>query len=387
MKKILINASNISTGGGLQVANGIIQYLLREENSSLDCSFLVSQPLLNLIRSSGIDLTNKKIFMLPRVSFFSVFNPYKKAKFKAILGRQNPDLVYTIFGPFYYSVGDVKHIVGIAEPWILYSSENAWASLGLLKKVRLKFEIFLKTLILRKYVFLWTETEVAKTALVNKFSKIPINISVIPNKPFLLEYYKEQAIINEIIKKNLSVSNGLEIIYPAYPHVHKNFYFLIDVLSHFKQTYADVPFRIKLTLPKGNKATASILDYAASKNLSTNIINLGTLSTDMLVREYIASNLLFFPSLLEVSSATITEAMFTKTLVLAPDLFFNKEPVRGAAVFYSPNATCQQIADIIFSIFSDYSKYLHSIELSHSLANNFARLDTYKMHLDMLTDA
>ena len=125
--KVLINMSNIHSGGGLQVAISFVSELL-----SIDCDeekykILISTEILSCFKIKDLEGSAWN---------FEVYNTYG---IKTLWSRLNKlqkqyDVVFTLFGPKYTFFKSNKDIVGFAQPWILSFDNPISRRMSLIKK-------------------------------------------------------------------------------------------------------------------------------------------------------------------------------------------------------------------------------------------------------------
>jgi len=114
MKRILINCSNLHGGGSAAVATSFISFLATSENAG-NFSLLLSSYVFSNLKSMRVDFS--------RFNKVEIFDAHG---ISAIFGRLSSilnlyDTVFTVFGPAYiFRMHGVKHIIGFAQPWIVY---------------------------------------------------------------------------------------------------------------------------------------------------------------------------------------------------------------------------------------------------------------------------
>ena len=134
---VLINGSNLHVGGGVAVATSYIKSLSLKKTLEFDISLLVSTKIMKNLKDLDTD--------------FSVFKSVKSIDYVGIkalwsgLAKElsDYDLVFTVFGPAYTMRKPAKHIVGFAQPSIIYPDSRAFLKIPVhLRKVqRLKFKM------------------------------------------------------------------------------------------------------------------------------------------------------------------------------------------------------------------------------------------------------
>ncbi|OAT57955.1 hypothetical protein [Obesumbacterium proteus] len=107
--KLLINASNLYVGGGVQVAISVI-----EEMTSLSIDFIaaVSPPVYTQLSS---DAKSQSYLIIGSPS--GIFNFSSRQKLNKLVASNKITHVFTVFGPSYWTPKNIKHLVGFALPW------------------------------------------------------------------------------------------------------------------------------------------------------------------------------------------------------------------------------------------------------------------------------
>jgi len=113
-----------------------------------------------------------------------------------------------------------------------------------------------------------------------------------------------------------------------------------------------------LTLPFESKTWRRISKAAKGMGLENYIKNLGVLNVVNCKEVYLRSDLVFLPTLLEVSSATYLEAMVLGVPILTTDTDFSREACLDYAVYFRPHSHY----DAAFEI-SNIFKSLHAVKL------------------------
>ena len=148
--RTLINCSNLHGGGSAAVATSFISYLCTCDESQ-HYSLLLSNYVFSNLKAMDVDFSK-----FHEVEIYDTFG------ISAIFGRlrfifSNYDVVFTVFGPAYILfMPRVKHIVGFAQPWIVYPNNLLSNSFGATKKIGYKIKIlcFLLGMIICLYL-LW----------------------------------------------------------------------------------------------------------------------------------------------------------------------------------------------------------------------------------------
>ena len=116
--KVLFDCSNISVGGGIQVADSMIRYAINSKK--IEFCFIVS----NSVGISIKDVLEKNhlVYILNTNQFTILPWHETNKKIKQILNDFRPNLIFTLFGPSYWR-SNYTHLVGFARPhYVLHNS-------------------------------------------------------------------------------------------------------------------------------------------------------------------------------------------------------------------------------------------------------------------------
>ncbi|NBM57123.1 glycosyltransferase [Proteus sp. G2667] len=330
---VLINASNLHVGGGIQVAASFINelYDLYKNHEKIDFHIIVSNKVYENL--------NKEI-NISKFSFFCVFDIFgKNPPPQYIIDIFNDiDIIFTIFGPLYLKCNAKIKITGFAQPWIAYPKNSAYSKLPIREVVQNKIKFFIQKYYFKKDNHLVVEAEHVKKALVKRKIKNDKEISVISNtySHIFDQPYNWKPI--DFQKKKYT----LGFIGKSYPH--KNIKILLDVDNILKNKYhLFCDFLFTLSDIEMNKLNFSKKD---------NFISIGTINIDQCPNFYKNIDALIFPSLLECFSASPVEAMRMSCLVLASDLPFIKDICKDSAFYFNP-LNPNDIAKVIYTSYLD----------------------------------
>ncbi|WP_180066573.1 glycosyltransferase [Acinetobacter sp. YH12129] len=353
MANILINASNLHNGGGVQVASSFINELLEIPND------LIKN--FDIIVSSEVD---KNINENARVFFkkYTVHNIYglkKYKKNKKIFDCY--DLVFTIFGPCYHPVKGIK-VVGFAQPWIIYPDNECYSMLSNLEKLKFKIKFFMQKYFFKKSDFCIVELEHVKQRLIElnifKNSHIDVVYNTVSNVYFSPEKWEKIKIVP---------SNKIKIGLISRDYFHKNTNILPKVKEILKNKYKqDVDFYV--TFNEGEWANKS-------SYFRKNVINIGPLKVNECPSFYDKMDAIIFPSLLECFSATPLEAMIMKKPLFASNRGFIKDVCLDFAYYFEPTDP-----ESCAAVINDFLRKTNSIELD-------IRLTTAQKHAENFSSA
>lgn len=348
MKNILINASNLHVGGGVQVAASFISelYKLQRFDFSIVCSTSVFQSLPDsLITNKFLHFNVLDVFGFQRLSADEqkIFDGY--------------NVCFTVFGPFYPRIKAQHHICGFAQPWIAYPNNEAYAQFSVVTQWKTKIKFWLQKQYFKKYDQLVVEQDHVKHALsaigfdhnnINVVSNCVSSIYLNPNEWLPIE--------------NGFPENGkptLGFLGRAYPH--KNLNILIQVNEALVNIHnLNVNFVFSLT---DSEMSGLMFDKIE------NFYSVGSLSAQQCPNFYSKIDALIFPSLLECYSASPIEAMKMGTPVIASNRDFIKDVCGEAGIYFNPLDPID-IAEKIASVFSDNRLKKKQIRIGSCLAQN-----------------
>lgn len=321
MKKnnVLINAGNLHSGGGLQVAISFISEI--SALSSYDTKnyhVLVSSEVNEALVLQSVDV---KVF-----GSYTIFNTYGIFALFSDVNKliKNYDLVFTVFGPNYLRVRAKKEIVGFAQPWILNFKNPISKGMTYVRRNILRAKFSLQWIMFLRSDHYVVELEHVKNALIKQKNIHPQNIDVAYNTVSSLYLNKTQWSSVSINKDDEEVSLG--IIARDYPHKNINIYPLVaEILEveyklkvHFYTTFNDAEWAKKNDVFK--------------KYVST----VGSLTPDQCPSFYEQIDGVVFPSLLECFSASPLETLVMKKPLFASDRGFVKDVCGEYGNYFDP---------------------------------------------------
>lgn len=362
--KILINCSNLKTGGGLQVANSICCQLYRFQQHH----FIV-------VLSSSLDNTKEKICNQNNIDVYtynitnhpSTLLRGRDRFLDNLVKNNNIDAVLTIFGPSRWCPR-VVHLSGFAIPHLVIPESPYFKRMGM--KESLKWKIFVA---IRKWSFArcanyyWTENPYISKRLAQLFPK---------KKIYTVSNYYHQVFDDHSStwKRdiNLPPFDGTTCITVSSYWPHKNLEIIIDIIRELRQTHPFFKIRFVLTITNQQ--------MPIPEDVKSNIIYIGKVDVSSCPYLYEQCDIMFQPSLLECFSATYAEAMRMEKPIVTTDMEFAHGLCNNAACYY--NATsAHAAAEAIYSVASN-NNYCHDlIENGKRQLSNF---DNYEERANKL---
>lgn len=337
---ILINASNLTHGGGIQVGDSICCYL----NKYPRHHFIV-------VLSAQMKDTEHKIKNYENVTIFhyNVRNTFsnlvlgRDKYLDGIVEKYHIDIVFTVFGVSKW-VPRVPHLSGFARPHLIQQDSPYFARMGGLERVKSKTKTgVLKYLFDKSSNYFWTENPRISDQLQQLFPT---------KKVFTITNYYHQVFDhpNQWDSIMLPDFNGFTMLTISAPYPHKNLGIYKEIARQMVEK--NEKFRIVLTI---NEDDFPALDV----DLRSHFIFLGHVNIEQCPSLYKQADILLQPSLLECFSASYPEAMKMDVPIVTTDLDFAHGLCQDAALYYSP-LSAKDATDKILSI-------VHNPELKNHL--------------------
>lgn len=332
IKKILINASNLHVGGGVQVAASFIHELsgMLDLLAPNEVVIYVSSIVHANLCSMGFD---EKLFVN-----YSVLDVKGVEAIRADVARKFSgfDLVFTIFGPLYLPRCIPNHIMGFAQPWIIYPNNEVKDRLSLSSRflTRLKFEIQWR--FFKRAERLIVELPHVKDSLWLEKSYPEEQVDTVYN--CVSRIYFDQKNWKSIPALYTLPMDIIRIGYVGRDYTHKNLDILPQIHRKLKQV-SNKKYRFFVTLSPEEWANRS-------SEFRECVFNIGPITTAQCPSFYQCMDAVVFPSLLECFSVTPLEAMVMKRPLFASERRFIRDSCGDNALVFDP-LDAQHAASII----------------------------------------
>ncbi|MCO8079149.1 glycosyltransferase [Acinetobacter lwoffii] len=339
MIKILIDASIVSKGGGVQVALSLI------ENIAADSDFKATCVVNSEIDNQLSTLTKQSFDKYYIEKIEPIYKKFSQGKRISKIEKEiNPDFVFVVFGPAYWKPKS-KTLQGFALGKMLYQKE-------------LKIGIFEKCInFLKKLIFKWSnsflvvETELVKEKLEN-YLKYNTDIYVIGNS-YSPAFY--QCVMDN--KATILPSDDyFQLLVPGSYYPHKNLEKIIYSLVHLKERLKkhSQQFKLLFTIPKSSENWKALYQIAIKYEVENFIETIGFIDNSKFAELYLKSNAVICASLVESSTAVFPESFLAMKPLLVSDRPFAHELCENAALYFDPLNEVS-IADVIWSLIIDES--------------------------------
>jgi len=362
MPRILVNATTLIVGGGVQVGVSFIEYASKLDKSRFNFLFAVSENIYkNLPKKLQEDSRVYEVVVSPS----RIFKGHRsRLLLKKLEKKYQPNVIYSLGFPSYVRFNQ-QEIGRYTNPWEIFPNSLAWGTMPLVERINVILKTQYRLLWARSADFLETQTEAAKSGIIKKL-KIPSDrVKVIPNSP-------NPRFLND--KDTKFADNGINrcknIFCLSAAYRHKNLKIIPEVAEILKNNYGRSDFHFLLTLPFDCRIYREIVELSKRLNVCEMVENIGPLSLDRCVEQYKKIDLVFLPTLLEVFSATYVEAMAMSKPIVTTDLDFSRSVCRNAAIYYeaaSPTAAAKSI----LSVSNNKALYAELIEYGRKQLSTF----------------
>lgn len=339
--RILVNATTISIGGGVQAAVSFIEYAMGLDAPEVEFLFAVSMPVYEGLQRPPREDVRVHTFQSSPAQLLR--GRGARRKLLKLEKEFLPDLVYSIGFPSYV-VFRATEAGRYTNPWEICDLPAARSRLTPAAKAMRSFKSLYRLRWARHAQYFETQTEVAKAGIVRKLKVAPRCVFVLSNS--VNSRFVEAARVGE---SKSCESRTRSIFCLSAAHRHKNLIIIPAVARALRANFGlDCSF--VLTLPNDSGLWRRIMAEAARQGVQQSVRNVGPLKLDACVRQYRNSACLFLPTLAEIFSASYLEAMIMGVPIVTVDLDFARAICNDAAIYYdalSPEAAAAAIRTVL----------------------------------------
>lgn len=332
--RILINASNLKIGGGIQVADSVCRELYKYSHHT----FVVV--LADTLKKCAEDIKsypNTKIvhYTLPYNIFIAVTGHDKFLD--TLVAVENIEAVLTIFGPSRW-IPKCMHVSGFARSQLVLLDSPYWHQLSYFNRIKAHFRGMISMHLFRKSASVfYTENSYISVRL-KKLLPDKVRVYTVTNNYNQIFDMPERW--DRFIK--LPEFNGLTLLTISANYPHKNLSIIIPTIHYLKKKYPFFIFRFVLTI-------TSEQFIPVTEKEKEHIVFLGPISITQCPSLYEQSDIMFLPTLLECFSASYAEAMKMNVPILTTNLEFAKSLCGNAALYYDA-VSFQDLAEAIYKL-------------------------------------
>lgn len=351
---ILINATNLVLGGGLQVADALCREL-----KNLDSEhrfFVVLSKELNTTKEAIKDYFNVKTYT------YNIQNSIKTLLFgrdeylDSLVEKENIDFVLTIFGPSRWNP-KVKHLSGFAMAQLIMKDSPFFTTCSLKNKLYWKyfFTLSRKIFFKRSTKLFWSE---------NSYISNQVKLLFKGAKCYTVTNYYNSVFDNPSLwkEKTLPKFNGLTLLCISSYYPFKNLEVSIEVSKYLKEKYTGFNFRFVFTCKREN--------FPNVEGMEESIVFLDRVDISECPSLYYQSDFVFMPSFMECFTAVYPESFKMRKPLLTSDLPFAKGLCGDAAEYFSPT-DAKDIAEKIYSLYNSPKRQQELIEKGEKQLLNY----------------
>jgi glycosyltransferase involved in cell wall biosynthesis len=324
--KILVNASTLVIGGGIQIGVSFIEKAIL--NDDFEWLFIVSKGIY-----SNLDIEikkDKRIILIEQSPAGIISGISSRKQIKKYEKIFKPHMVYSLGFPSYIRFKSIE-LGRYTNPWEIYSEPLPWHTIpNLFAKLLTKLGIIYRILWAKRADYIETQTEIAKIGISKRLSFPLEKIFIVPNSTnsIFIEHGKKIEDFESIFERD-------NIVFClSAPYYHKNLD-LIPFVAHKLKVEFGLSLKFILTISDTSDICIDIFKKAATLNVVNLIQNVGPLNLKECIQYYNKSKIVFLPTLLEIFSATYLEAMAMKVPIITTNLDFAHNNCKDAALYFN----------------------------------------------------
>lgn len=310
MSTILINASNLKQGGGIQVAQSVCGEIHKFRQHRF---IVVASLALDLSHVQHAENVVVITYSMPLKVTTLLFG---RDKFlDGIVAKENVDVVLTVFGPSIWSPR-VPHLCGFARAQLLLKVDGFRTSM----KEKMLYAMW-KWSFRKSSDTFYTENAFITEMLPNLIKGAKVYT--------VTNYYNQVYDQPERWKRSVTLPlfNGATCLSVSSHYLHKNFEIMIESTRHLKVLHPDFKFRFVLTFDAA--------EMPVPDDVREHFIFIGKVDVSECPYLYEQADIMFMPTLMECFTATYPEAMRMGKPIVTTDLEFARGLCGDAACYYS----------------------------------------------------
>lgn len=328
--KILFDVSQVRTGGGVQTALALLSNVIKHKpfQFKVVCSFELAREM------KDHDLYNPQFMTELPECIGSVNRLRQPRKFLPDLEKDyQPDLVYTLFGPAYWTA-QARHVVGFAMAHYIYPEYRPAHDKGFLKRfaagLLYDFQGKIRVSGFKKAPYLVAETETVKKRLGDVLGFDPSRVFVIRN------CYSPQFKDNlQDVEAPSDPDRVRRIFVPSSYYPHKNLEIIPAIAAWLKQRLS---FSFQFVFTLDDASWTPLQERARAQGVTEAMTSVGKIPNRDIARMYQSSDMVFLPTLLECSTAVYPESFMSRRPVVTSSLDFARELCGEAALYCDPHS-------------------------------------------------
>ncbi|MDH6316371.1 glycosyltransferase involved in cell wall biosynthesis [Parabacteroides sp. PF5-5] len=358
MIKVLLNATSIDDGGGVQITLNFFRNTIDEANGFI-WYYVISEKILTFMVKNSIYLPKDKLLVVKkRPSSIKYGKSIKKTILEFEL-KNEINLVYSLGAPSYIPFRS-REIQRLTNPYIIKPNKYAYKTFPFWLRLQRYVKTYLQRIAVEDCEYFITQTPLARSQIIKRFNISPDNVYVISNA--LADCFLNVNNTSRKLDDNI-------IFCLAAPNFHKNIVKIPFVAYLLRKKMHEENFKFIITIEKEHPIYKEVLIQSEAFGVSDLVENVGKLTQNECVDVYLQSKIVFLPTYLEVFSATLIESMKMGVPIVATNFDFNTVVAKDAAFYFEPN-DWESAADALFVMLSDERKRRQYIEKGRQIVGN-----------------
>ena len=357
MSTFLINCSNLKAGGGIQVAQSLLEQAKRFKKH---CFIFVLTDKIHKLEDN--DSENTKTFVYSIKNTFTSLFLGRDAYLDKMVANEKVDAVLTVFGPSRWQP-KVPHLCGFARAQLVLTDSPYYKRLAW--KEKLLYRLWTWQFKKSSDTF-YTENKYISDMIPNLLGK-KVKVHTVSN------YYNQVFDMPETWRKHpLPEFDGTTSLSVSSYYPHKNFEIFVDAARVLKCKHPDFRFRFVLTFDDNQ--------MAVPEDLKEHFLFIGRVDVSECPDLYRQADIMVMPTLLECFTATYPEAMRMNIPIVTTDMEFARGLCEDAACYYSA-VDAKACADAIYKVSTDKE---YASMLVKNGKEQLKKFDNYEQRADKL---
>lgn len=335
--KILINASNLVIGGGIQVG---VWFITKCIDNKIDAYFAVSEKIHAELIQNNVSIDQDRIKIFKQSPARSKSSRWALLKYSASV---QPDAIFTVFGPAYVNFPYI-HICGFADGWLSHASFSVYKKVfkgNWFGACQLLLSSIYKAIKIRQADAWIFEAQVAADGLAKRAYLPKHNCFVVPNN------CAERFTALPIVSGEFS---GLHrFLYFTADYLHKGIANYLSYASELVKLAPELDFVFVITIDAQSVTAKNILEQAKPLRLERYFNFCGYVSIEHSVALLDSANIVMQTSYLETFSANYPEAMARQRPLLVSHFDFARDICQEAALYVEPD-DAKQVAQSLLNL-------------------------------------
>lgn len=370
--KLLVNASNLVIGGGVQVGVWFIRTCIEKK---VNAHFLFSPKIYQELMSLNVDLQHVNYSV---IEHSPSRDKAARSDIQRLCEHVAPDAVYTIFGPAYVKFRP-PHITGFADGWVSHSTWESFkktfasAPLNGLKLIAASIYKAWAIRLADAWIF---EAKVAAVGLARRARLPQSQCHVVSNNC--------SDIFIRTPVKPMQTGRRFSLLYLTADYPHKG---VINFIDYARELHAlAVPATFVITIDKHSPSARKILLQAAQEGLLDYFDFKGYVPISNVIGLMDESNVVMQMSYLETFSANYPEAMARKRPLLVSNYAFARNICDNAAIYVDPS-DAKDVAKAINNLYKDEELQASLIANGKRVLGTFPTLEQrFEQYIQIIED-